>query len=565
MRPTTTLPLVPVYTGDEIRDAEAPLLNAGHSAELMRRASYGLAQHVLAQLKHQPAESGYAAMNHPGSSTPASVYGRRVLGLIGSGNNGGDGLWALAMLRDRGVDVSAILLRDRVHQEALTAFTAAGGRIVDAVPGDTELMIDAILGTGFYGEYERADIPGLPEVQEKVTVVACDLPSGLNAATGAANAHVLAADSTVTFGGVKQGLLVGAGGTLSGEIHTVDIGIEQNLVKSSIRAVASPDSGVYDRAAAPCHSPAHTSAAVPTSTTTSPTVLGTHAPGVKPPQAGDHKYSRGTVHLLCGSDAYPGAAQLTTSAACAVGVGMATLQAPEATRSHVIAAQPHVVGAHRAATNGTGSSASRADAVVIGPGLGDDPQRLAEGEALLEQALAQETACVLDASGLQLIRAQLYRGERGEGLNKNVLITPHMGEARRIATDLRDPVLMRLLGGRTRSRAGEQPDKTDPIEAALRLAGRLDCSVLLKGPTTVIAAPEGEAFLYRSQAPGLATAGTGDVLAGILGALAATQPPDWPTVALHAVDLHSRAARSLDPQGYGRFAAADVAGALSRI
>lgn len=234
---------------------------------------------------------------------------------------------------------------------------------------------------------------------------------------------------------------------------------------------------------------------------------------------------------------------------------MVTLVAPETVREHVIAAWPETLGVEPDAQG----SQPRTDASVIGPGLGNDPQRLNEAQAALEQSLDDGSPCVLDASGLQLIRHQLHH--RG-GLGHNVLITPHLGEARRIAGDLRDQVLSRML-------ATDGP-KSDPVEAARRLSGSLDCCVLLKGATTVIAAPEGDVLLHRAQTrdspgvPGLATAGTGDVLCGILGALAATQQGSWLGVAAHAVHRHAQAAAGLDPLAEASFGASTLVRALSR-
>lgn len=507
--------LSPVYRGEQIRAAEKPLLDAGKGEQLMRRAAHGLAHRVLQILEQT-----------------GGVYGARVTGLIGPGNNGGDGLWALAFLRRRGVDAHAVLLREKAHPAGLEAFRRAGGRTAEDIPAGTSVLIDAILGTGFKGAFTRPEVPGLQQAVSAAVVVACDLPSGVDADTGAAAADVIPADHTVTFGGLKQGLLAGAGGRLSGTVHTVDIGLGPQLPKTPVHAAEPAQPGTGPAPGAEPENPA------------APAML----PAVRGPQAADHKYSRGTLGILAGSEQFPGAALLTASAACATGCGMVSLYAPAEVNRLVLQRRPEVVPGTAPATAPEAGKAPAA--VVIGPGLGQDPQRMAEAEAALEHALQESVPCVLDASGLQLVRTQLRR--RG-GLNKNVLITPHAGEARRLAQDLRDPVLTKQLT----PGAGE-----DPVEAARRLAGALDCSVLLKGATTIIASPQGEVILHRAQTPGLATAGTGDVLSGILGALAATQPKDWSAVAVHAVDLHRRAAVRIDPHGRGRFGASALIAAL---
>lgn len=505
------LRLLPVYRGEQIREAEAPLIEAGRGAELMRRAAYGLADCVAKILQRR-----------------GRAYGATVTAMVGSGNNGADALYALSFLRRRGAAVRAVLVRGRAHQASLAAFQRAGGRVVESVPEPTEVLIDAVVGTGFSGDYQRPQAPGLEAALSTATVVACDLPSGVDADTGQAGDGVISAEHTVTFGGIKQGLLAGAGSHLSGQLHTADIGLGPHLPKTLVRAV-SP----------------HPAADVASAGRGEP---------LRSPASTDHKYSRGTVGIHAGSDQFPGAAQLSVGAAVATGVGMVTLVAPETVRAHVVAAWPETLGVE---PDQQGRQA-RTGATVLGPGLGNDPQRLNEAQAALEQCLDDGSPCVLDASGLQLIRHQLH--QRG-GLGHNVLITPHLGEARRIAGDLRDQVLGRML-------ATDGP-KSDPVEAARRLSGSLDCFVLLKGATTVIAAPDAEVLLHRAQThgrpgvPGLATAGTGDVLCGILGALAATQQGSWLDVAAHAVHRHTQAAAGLDPRAEASFGASALIRALS--
>ena len=503
------LPLLPVYRGEQIREAERPLIEDGRGAELMRRAAYGLAECVANTLRQR-----------------GRVYGSAVTALVGSGNNGADALYALSFLRRRGAAAYAVLVRGRAHQAGLAAFQRAGGHVVDTIPEATEVLIDAVVGTGFSGDYQRPQTAGLDTALDTAAVVACDLPSGVDADTGRAGEGVIAAQHTVTFGGLKQGLLAGAGGHLSGRLHTVDIGLGPHLPRTPVTSAAPhPETA---RAA------------------------GTSIAPLQHPSSTDHKYSRGTLLIHAGSAQFPGAAQLSVGAAVATGVGMVTLAAPEAVRRQVLAAWPETLGAEPDSRD-----RQRADAVVIGPGLGNDPQRLDQAQTALQQARENDSRCVLDASGLQLIRHQLHHQD---GLGSNVLITPHLGEARRIADDLRDPVLGRML-----ATAGPM---SDPIGAARRLSGRLDCHVLLKGATTILAAPEGEVLLHRAHTrgrpgvAGLATAGTGDVLCGILGALAASQSGSWLSLAAHAVHRHVGAAVAIDPREEASFGASALISAL---
>lgn len=482
---TSALPLLPVYTGEQVRAAEAPLLESGQGPELMRRASWGLAAAVLNLLRER-----------------GTVYGARVAGLIGSGNNGGDGLWALTFLRRRGVDAAAVLTRGRAHQEALQAFLQAGGRVVEEIPDQTDIVIDAVLGTGFSGEFRA------PQLPEAAVVVACDLPSGVDADTGEVRGSAPAARHTVTFGGLKLGLLAGDGGHLSGRLHTVDIGLGDHLPTPRAQ-VLSPD---WDPASS-----------------------------WRPPQNTDHKYSRGTVHVLAGSQQYPGAAQLTVGAALNTGVGMVTLEAAEEVRQQVLTVAPEVVGVPTGA--GSEDRLEKARAVVVGPGLGDQAAQLEVASATIEEAVRRALPCVVDASALALVPELTLRAE--------VLLTPHGGEARRMAQGLRLKRAEELLS-------------SDPVGAAEALAEGTGATVLLKGATTVIASPAGETLLHRAQVPGLATAGSGDVLSGVLGAVLATQQGRLTVAecAALAVGLHAQAARRVDPNAQGRFGASALMAGL---
>ncbi len=524
---TAHLSLDPVWTGAQIRAAERPLLEAGHGPELMRRASWGLAGVVLKILRERVvwASSG-ASRRSGGLRTPQSahttskVYGARVTGLIGPGNNGGDGLYALAFLRRRGADARAVLLSDRIHEDALAAFLRAGGRVAEEIPQDTEVLLDAVLGTGVTtasaAGRDPLVIPGLETFLERgeaadrsgaagsrPVVVACDLPSGVDAGTGEFTGACpqIPADHTVTFGGLKIGLLAGDGGRLSGQLHTVDIGIGEHLPEPQAHAVREGE------AARPA-----------------------------PPQAAGHKYSRGVVHILAGSQQYPGAAQLTVGAAVRTGVGMVTFEGPEEVRRQVLADHPEAVHRTEKGRDGLNEGLKKARAVVAGPGLGEDPALQQAAADAVRWAVQRRLPCVVDASALSLVPQLRLRPE--------VLLTPHLGEARALAERLGDDDAGRLL-------------PSDPVGAARLLARRIGATILLKGATTVIATPEGESILHRADTPGLATAGSGDVLSGILGTVLATQSEHLPVpqCAALAVRIHAEAAGRLDPDGLGRFGA----------
>src|SRR5689334_13910050 len=152
------------YTADQIREAEAPLLARLADGALMRRAAYGLATAIARDM--------------------GAVAGRRVCAVVGSGDNGGDALWAATLLRRRGASVAAVLLKpERTHAKALAAFRASGGRIVESVPTATDLVIDGVVGISGSGPLR----PDAAEVFEHVSapIVAVDLPSGIDVHTGA--------------------------------------------------------------------------------------------------------------------------------------------------------------------------------------------------------------------------------------------------------------------------------------------------------------------------------------------------------------------------------------------
>ncbi|HEU5266955.1 MAG TPA: NAD(P)H-hydrate epimerase, partial [Jatrophihabitans sp.] len=183
-----------VYPVEEVRAAEAALMARLPEGALMARAATGLALECVRLLDR--------------------VYGRRVVLLVGAGNNGGDALYAGAALARRGARVQAMLLApDRAHREGLAAFTAAGGRVV---PVDAEslagadLVVDGIVGIGGSGGLRGAAVP-LAGAAREVLTVAVDVPSGVSADTGEAGADSISADVTVTFGALKPGLLVGEG------------------------------------------------------------------------------------------------------------------------------------------------------------------------------------------------------------------------------------------------------------------------------------------------------------------------------------------------------------------
>lgn len=443
------------YSADAIRDAEAPLLAALPTGGLMRRAAFGLATVIARDL--------------------GTVSGKTVCAVVGSGDNGGDALWAATYLRRRGAGACAVLLKpEHTHQQALTAFRRAGGKVVETVPGATDLVIDGIVGISGSGPL-RPDAAAVFDAVAAagIPVVAVDLPSGVDVHTGVADgAHVTPA-VTVTFGGLKPVHALGS----CGRVELVDIGLD--LPPSDLAALDAAD-------VAACWP----------------------VPGVT-----DDKYTQGVTGVMAGSATYPGAAILCTGAAVAATSGMVRYAGTAA--HEVVSHWPEVIATPTYAT------ASRVQSWVVGPGLGTDET----AAAALCFALETDLPVIVDADGLTILSAypELVANRKAP-----TVLTPHGGEFERLAG---------------------HPPGADRIAATRALADRLGATVLLKGNVTVIAEPGSRAVhLNVAGNAWAATAGSGDVLSGVIGALlAAGRSPAEAAAA--AAFVHARAAglSALDP------------------
>ncbi|MGY1635123.1 NAD(P)H-hydrate dehydratase [Geodermatophilus sp. SYSU D00742] len=456
--------MIGLYTADEVRAAEAPLLAATREGVLMQRAATGLATVCLRLL--------------------GRAHGARVTALVGAGNNGGDALFAGAALARRGARVTAVLLdAERAHPAGLVALRAAGGRVTGP-EGSTgleraELVLDGIVGTGGTGGLrpvaatlvERAVAgPGL--------VVAVDVPSGVDASTGAVPGAAVPAQHTVTFGAVKAGLVVGEGRRHAGVVHLVDIGLAGSLPVPTARQLTDADA----------------------------------AARIRPPAAEDDKYSQGVVGIVAGSSTYPGAGVLCTGAALRTRPGLVRYAGTAA--DGVRAAWPEAI-----VTSGRPADAGRVQAWVVGPGMGTDD----DARSVLAEVLATELPVLVDADALTMAAAdpRLVRDRRAP-----TVLTPHDREFARFGA----------------------PVGPDRIGAVRRLAADLGAVVLLKGEATVVAAPDGTAFVNGTGTPWLATAGTGDVLSGIGGALLATGLPAVEAAAV-AAHVHGRVGQVAAEEG----------------
>jgi ADP-dependent NAD(P)H-hydrate dehydratase / NAD(P)H-hydrate epimerase len=490
------------YQVAAVRAAERALMDLVPEGALMRRAAAGLAAACASLLARYPGH----------------VYGARVVVLAGSGDNGGDALYAGALLARRGAAVTAITAAPKAHPGGLAELRAAGGRVIGD-PADqrdaadamarANLVIDGLLGIGGRGglrepfaglarlaEQARhgapATEPPVTEPRAGATVVAVDLPSGIDADTGAVEGPAVRADVTVTFGTIKPGLLIDPGAGHAGAVELVDIGLRPYL-EAEPAALAPQRDDIGER--------------------------------LPRPGPESDKYRRGVLGLLAGSDRFAGAAVLATGGAVRGGAGMVRVATADVPAQAVRQAWPEaVLTVHPDDGDLDLGSVGRVQAWVAGPGMGTGPHAAAR----LAAVLATELPVLIDADGLTIVSQTAGLLPRASG---PALITPHAGE------------LARLLG-------------TDPasvearrLDHARQAADELGVTVLLKGSTTVIARPGHPTVLVNpTGTPWLATAGTGDVLSGLAGALLAQGlEPAWAAAA--AAYLHGMAARLAAAQG----------------
>jgi len=533
------------YSVSKVRAAEAALFALVPDGALMQRAAAGLAS-VCAGLLRDSA---------------GGVYGARVVILAGTGDNGGDALYAGERLARRGASVTAIQAGTRMHAEGARALEDAGGRVIPVAPvagaqardpdatradlggpadrpgpgargrydvghearsaiGHADLIIDGMLGIGGKGGLREpyATLAQLAANARNAATVAVDLPSGIDADTGAVAGPAVRADVTVTFGAVKPGLLIDPGDGHAGVVEFVDIGLGPYL--AGLPEASAPQA--RDIAAL-----------------------------LPRPTAESDKYRRGVLGLLTGSDRYTGAAVLATGGAVHGGAGMVRLVTFPGAAAAVRQLHPEVVITELA--GGTPSSdtgprfpddVGRVQAWTAGSGMGTDDAAARR----LAAVLATSLPVLVDADGLTLLARHRELLPRPAP----TLITPHAGE------------LGRLLGA-------EPADiEARRLEYARRAATQLGVCVLLKGSTTVIAPPDGldPVLVNTTGTPWLATAGTGDVLAGLAGALLAQGllPPQAAIAAAYLHGLAARlAARGQDTErteGEAPIGASDVARAL---
>jgi ADP-dependent NAD(P)H-hydrate dehydratase / NAD(P)H-hydrate epimerase len=456
-----------VLTRDEMRAADAAALATVPHETLVDRAGTAAAHAALRLL--------------------GGAYGRRIVVVAGKGSNGADGRVAASFLARRGARVRVLDAADLGHGDELPP---------------CDLVIDAAYGTGFRGTYDAPPVPA------GASVLAVDIPSGIDADSGDGPGDAVQADRTLTFAALKPGLLQGRGAVCSGSIEVADIGI----------AFPTPQALLVEDADV---------ALVP----------------ARPRQV--HKWTT-AVGVAAGSPGMEGAAILCTRGAMAAGAGMIRLGSP----GNPAAAWPtEAVRMHLPGEGWAGAfleATAKCKAVVLGPGLGTGAATAEEIRSLIA---AVPVPLVIDADALRALGDAAAARVLVDKRSAPSILTPHDGEYARIN--------------------GSAPGE-DRLAAARALARATGAVVLLKGPLTAVASPEGsgtapDVLLAGAGGPSLATAGSGDVLAGIIGAFCARGLPPLQSAAL-AAHVHGRAASLGPAQG---LVAGDlpplVAGLLSEL
>ncbi|MFZ2029438.1 MAG: NAD(P)H-hydrate dehydratase [Vitreimonas sp.] len=418
---------------------------------------------------------------------------RRTLVVCGPGNNGGDGWVAARVLKEKGwpVSVTSLAARASLQGDAAQAAKMWDSEVVQSRDaGEPELYIDAMFGAGLSrpldGEAARlaAIMSAAPE-----RVVAIDVPSGLDGDTGAAIGGVCArAAVTVTFVRKKPAHVLLPGRALCGEVVVSDIGTPESALAA--QRVALFENG-----------PALWSAVFPW------------------PKAEAHKHARGHVVVASGRHAHTGAARLAARAALRVGAGLVTVVSPSDAAAENAAQLTAIMLRVTDDAAAFATAAQTAQCFVMGPAFGTD----GESQRKLEAALAAPKRCgmVIDADAITLLAPLRQK------LDARDVMTPHVGEFKRAFPDVLETAPSR-------------------VEAAKVAAQRAGCVVLLKGPDTIIAEPNGRAVVNTTGTPFLATAGSGDVLAGLISGLIGQGMRSFEAAAA-AAWLHGKCAEAFGP------------------
>ncbi|HEU4928446.1 MAG TPA: NAD(P)H-hydrate dehydratase [Candidatus Krumholzibacteria bacterium] len=482
-----------VLTAEQMQKVDAETIaRVVPGIELMERAGRGVARAILARY---------------GKQGKACIF-------VGPGNNGGDGLVVARLLCEAGWKCSVHLLKtddltpdtsknylrlDKKSVNEIDANRPDWTKVATEDLADATVIVDAIFGTGFKGaprgrSAEMIALINATKAALKTPVIAIDIPSGVDGTTAEVAGEAIRATETITIGVPKTGLLFFPGKEHVGELSVIDIGFPPEVVD----AHSSPWFYLDEEAAAK--------------------KLPKRRPDI-------HKYEAGRLLLIAGSDDYRGAALLAAEAALRGGCGMVYFAVPEGIRAEVSVAlreavtislpQTKEVTIARGALEVLEEYREKADAIAIGPGLGRNDET---DEFVRKFVSLSKRPVVLDADGLMA-----FPGHSSEFATAHapIVITPHGGEMKRLVPDVGDGA------------------PVERLNETLEVAKRLGCILVRKGAPTIIASPDGDAYVNAAGSSALATVGTGDVLAGLLGSLIAqgANPLDAACVACF---LHGR-------------------------
>lgn len=443
-------------------------------------------------------------------------HANRIAVVAGSGNNGGDGFEVARLLRGFGRDVTILRVADRAptgDAEAMLAGARGAGVAVierpdgaiDADLAGAELIIDALLGTGGRGVPRDAAARAIDAiVGANAPVLALDVPSGVDASTGEAPGPVVAAEMTVSFHAGKPGLWIAPGSVHAGEVIVVPIGIPPGTPVAPA-AVAVADA----------------TALIPGRTT------------------GGSKYDAGAVLVVGGAPGMAGAPSLAATAALRTGAGLVRVAVPETVRPEVAAwaREAMVHGLPADPVERIAALGERMDAVAVGPGLG----RTSGAERILAATLDLPLPLVVDADALWWLRGDLVRLQ---DRSAPTVLTPHAGEAAGLLAVDTDVIATRRL------------------DSARRVAVESGAVALFKGADTIVVDPAGRVGLRDGTCAALATAGSGDVLTGVIAALLARGCDMWSAAIAGAVIHLDAGRRAVAARRGGAIMAGDLIEAL---
>lgn len=464
-----------LLTAAQMRAIELAAIESGEvtGLELMERAGRGVVEAIF---EWRP--------------DLATAPGRAVV-LCGPGNNGGDGFVVARLLAERGWAVGAMFYgdADRLPPDAAVnhrLWRDMGEVLPWGEPPEADLYVDSLFGGGLTRPLEddlRIARPmSRPDIAERTMAV--DGPSGLCLDSGRTLGFALPAAATCTFQRGRRGHVLGDGPAYCGAVFVKDIGLDPLLDHAVVGDVLAEE----------------------------PTRLAKAEPSTLSKATPDHKYSHGHALILSGGVGKGGAARLAARGALRIGAGLVTVGAPPAALIENAAQLNAIMLARVEGADGVSEvlQDDRINAVVLGPGLGVSERT----RDLTLAALAGNRATVLDADALSSFAdapEALFDAARG----KKVVLTPHMGEFGRLFPDI----------ARSLAEPATKGPACSKVDAAREAAARAGCIVLLKGPDTIVAAPDGAASIvsaaYERACPWLATAGSGDVLAGFIGGLLA--------------------------------------------